>query len=340
MPQWLAGTRSAIRIVGALAAITALPALAQPSAPARPTAPAADAFPTRPARLVVPYAPGGSTDVLARLLAQGLATALGQPVVVENRAGGNTIIATEMVARSPADGHTLLFAVTTTATNTLLYERLGYSMRDFAPVANVVKVPFVLAVAPSSPLRDLRDLLALANSRPDGITNAIVGRGGTVHLTGEMFRRTTGIRMLDVPYRGMGPAVADLIAGTVDIAFDGSVSSLPQMQAGTLRLLGVTHSERLPGAPELPTFVEQGFPDMVAYSWYGVLAPAGTPPAVVSRLGAEIVAVSTSPAFRVRMEAGGAIVDPQIGAAFGRFIDEELERWAELIRAMGLRLEQ
>ena len=183
-------------------------------------------------------------------------------------------------------------------------------------------------------------MVALANSRPDGITNAIVGRGGAVHLTGELFRRAAGIRMLDVPYRGMGPAVSDLIAGTVDIAFDGSVSALPQAQAGTLRLLGVTHTERLPGAPDLPTFVEQGFPDMVAYAWYGVLAPAGTPPATVTRLGTEIVALTAAPAFQARMEAGGAIIDPRVGADFARFIADDFDKWAGLIRAMGLRLEQ
>ena len=250
----------------------------------QPSPTMAQNYPTRPVRLVVPYTAGGTTDVLARVAAQHMGATLGQPVIVENRPGGNTMIAAESVARAPADGYTLLLATTTTMLNTALYQRITYRRADFTPIAAIAKSPFVLAVAPTMPARTVADLIALSHSRPQGLNNAIIGQGNTSHLTAELFRRATGAAITDVPYRGMAQAMTDVLAGTVDLMFDGTVQSLPAERAGTVRLLGVTNETRLEAAPDLPTFAEQGYPTVVSYTWYGIMAPAGTPPAVVQRL--------------------------------------------------------
>lgn len=305
----------------------------------QPSLTMAQDYPTRPVRLVVPYTAGGTTDVLARVAAQHMGATLGQPVIVENRPGGNTMIAAESVARAPADGYTLLLATTTTMLNTALYQRISYRRADFTPIAAIAKSPFVLAVAPSMPARNVAELIALSHSRPQGLNNAIIGQGNTSHLTAELFRRATGAAITDVPYRGMAQAMTDVLAGTVDLMFDGTVQSLPAERAGTVRLLGVSTETRLEAAPDLPTFAEQGYPSVVSFTWYGIMAPAGTPPAVVLRLAAAVRSAHAEPEFRRRIIADGGILETVSGAEFGRFIDEDMARWTTLVRAMDLRLE-
>jgi tripartite-type tricarboxylate transporter receptor subunit TctC len=299
-----------------------------------------DAWPTRPVRLVVPYAPGGPVDVVVRSIGQRIGPALGQPWVIDNRPGGNTAIAAEHVARSQPDGYTLLLATGTVTVNTLLEQRLGYRIEDFVPVANIVKVPYALVVPNSLPAHTLQELAALARSRPEGLNNGMLGYGGTVHLTAELFRQASGIPMLHVPYRGGGPAVTALLGGEIDMYFTGTAGGIPQARAGTLQLLGVTHDARLPGAPEFPTFAEQGYPDVVSYAWYGVLAPARTPPAILQRLATEIARAARDPGFVAQMERDGAVVDPVSGEAFGRMMAADLAVWSRVIGRMGDRLQR
>jgi tripartite-type tricarboxylate transporter receptor subunit TctC len=300
----------------------------------------AQGFPNRPIRLVVPYAPGGPVDVVVRAVGERAGAALGQPVVIDNRPGGNTAIAAEHVARSAPDGHTWLLATATVTINTLLEPRPGYRVEDFAPVANIVKVPYALAVAAAGPIRSLDDLAALARTRPEGLNNGMLGYGGTVHLTAELFRQASGNPMVHVPYRGGGPATIALLAGEIDLYFTGTVGGIPQARAGNLRLLGITHDSRLPGLPEFPTLVEQGLPGVVSYTWYGVLAPARTPPAVLDRLAAAIAGAAEEPAFRAQMERDGSIVDALRRDAFGRMMAEDLAVWSRVIRGMGAQMQR
>jgi tripartite-type tricarboxylate transporter receptor subunit TctC len=300
----------------------------------------AQSWPTRPVRLVVPYAPGGPVDVVTRSIGQRVAAALGQPWVIDNRPGGNTAIAAQHVARSEPDGHTLLLATPTVTINTLLQPQLGYRLDDFAPVANIVKVPYVLAVSAALPVRNLQELAGLARSRPSGLNNGMLGYGGTVHLTAELFRQASGIPIVHVPYRGGGPAVTALVSGEIDMYFTGTVGGIPQARSGTLRLLGITHDARLPDAPELPTFAEQGYPEVVSYAWYGVFAPAGVPAAILDRLATEIRRAAEEPEFLAQMERGGSLVDTVARDSFGRMIQDDLRVWSQVIDRMGDRLQR
>jgi tripartite-type tricarboxylate transporter receptor subunit TctC len=291
-------------------------------------------------RIVVPYAPGGPVDVVVRAIGERAGAALGQPVVIDNRPGGNTAIAAEHVARSVPDGHTVLLATATVTINTMLEPRPGYRMEDFAPVANIVKVPYALAVAAAGPIRSLDDLSALARRRPEGLNNGMLGYGGAVHLTAELFRQASGNPMVHVPYRGGGPATIALLGGEIDMYFTGTVGGIPQARAGNLRLLGITHDSRLPGAPEFPTLVEQGLPGVVSYTWYGILAPARTPPAVLDRLAEAIAGAAEEPGFRAQMERDGSVVDATRREAFGRMMADDLAVWSRVIRSMGTQMQR
>ncbi len=300
----------------------------------------AETWPTKPIRLVIPYAAGGPVDIVTRNIGQRVGQALGQPVVIENRPGGNTTIGTEFVARSAPDGYTVLLATPSVGISTLVEPRPNYRMNDFVPVANIVKVPYVLAANAGLPVRSLADLNTLGRSRPSGLNNGIIGYGSVVHLTAELFRQQSGLPMTHIPYRGGGPATTALIAGEIDMFFTGAVNGIPAARSGTLRLLGVTHDTRLPSAPELPTFAEQGYRAVVTYSYYGILAPAGTPPAVVRRFATEIRDAAGTAEFRGLMERDGAVVDTVSGEAFGRMMAEDLAVWAEVIRQMGTQVRQ
>ena len=298
------------------------------------------AFPERTIRIVVPYAPGGFTDVLSRLLSARLAERLGQPVVVENKPGASTMLGAEAVARAPADGHTLLMATTSTlSTNPFLFRKMPYKTADFTPVALAGLTAFMLVAHPSVPADDVRGLVALAKSRPGTLNVAMLGVGSSTHLVDEMFRAAAQVDVRDVPYKGSGPASADLLAGHVQLSFDAVSTALPRVRAGQLKAIGITSETRSRLAPNVPTFKESGLPQVVAYSWYGLMAPAGTPAAVVDALNHAVNEVLALPAVRAEVDAadGGA---PRLSARqFGELIDEHSRTWERIIRPLNIQLD-
>lgn len=296
-------------------------------------------YPTRPVRLVVAYAPGGTTDVVARLLAQKLTEKLGQSVVVDNRAGSATNIGTEFVARSTADGYTLLLATSTQTVNVSLYPKLPYDLtKDFIAVSLVATSPSILAVHPSLPVKTVKDLIALAKARPGQLTYASAGSGSATHLAGELFKMLAGIDLVHIPYKGAGPAMTDLLGGHVQMQFGfnpGQVMSYAK--SGKLRPLAVTTERRLSNMPDLPTMQEAGVKGYEASTWYGVLAPAGTPKEVVSRLNFQTrQAVNELSERLVEMGAYPLRSTPE---EFASFIKSEIARWAGIVKRSGARVE-
>ncbi|MCC6209832.1 MAG: tripartite tricarboxylate transporter substrate binding protein [Burkholderiales bacterium] len=318
---------------GLTAILAVLAALAPPAAHAQP-------WPARPLRLIVPFAPGGPADIVARALAAGLAAPLGQPLVVENRAGGNANIGAEAALQAAADGYTLFLATSTHASNVSMEARLRYDLvRDFAPVARLAWFPLVLAVHPSVPARSVAELIALARAKPGALNYASAGSGGGAHLAAESFRAATGADLVHVPYKGTGPAVADLVAGHVGLMFASVASVIGQVKSGQLRPLAATGARRIAALPAVPTLAEAGLPGLVIVSWFGLLAPAGTPAAAIARLNAETGRVLGSADFLRRLEAEGGEAAPATPAEFGRFIRAEIERWAAVVRRSGARIE-
>src|SRR4051794_11797799 len=246
-------------------------------------------FPMKPVRIVVPLAPGGSTDVLARLVASKLAEVWGQQVIVDNRGGAGTMIGTEIVARSPADGYTLLMVTSAFAVNFSLYDKVPYRFSDFAPLSNVGQTPNVLAVHPTVPAKNVEELIALLRARPGRMTYSSGGVGGSTHLAGELFKLLSKVDMVHVPYKGGGPAVADLVSGQVTMTFGNLTTVVPFAKAGRLRALAVTSARRSPLLPELPTMAESGVPGFEAATWNGLVAPAAVPKDIVAKLNADIV---------------------------------------------------
>lgn len=314
----------------ALCAPALTPTLSQAQAPA---------WPVRPIKLVVPYPPGGLTDVLARLVSQKASEHLGQPIVVENRPGASTIVGAEQVARAAPDGYTLLMAAATTlTTNPLLFKKLSYKPVDFTPVALVGTVPFALVIHPSVPTKDLREFVADAKAHPDQMTFATVGQGSSSHLVGEMFKVTTLTQLRDIPYKGSSPALTAVLTGEVNATFDGLTNYLPHARNGKLKILAVFSDQRVPAADTIPTMVELGYPDAVAYSWFGVVAPSGTSIAVVNRLNQAINASLQSPELRERLRAdalAGPILSPE---AYGEFMRKQTQLWEKVITPLKLEL--
>ena len=302
------------------------------------TAPAAfaQAYPTRPIRLIVPFAPGGPADIQARLIGPKLTEAWGQPVVVENRAGGNTIIATELTARSDPDGHTVQVVSAGFAINVSLYSKLPYdSLRDFAPVSQLTSGPAIVVVHPSLPARSIKELIQLARSRPGQL---IYGSAGLPsQLAVELFKVMTGTNMIHVPYKGAAPAMIDLIAGHVQVSFPTISGGLPHVRAGKLRGLATTRAIRSPAAPELPTMIEAGVPGYEAVNWFGTAVPAKTPPAIVSRLSQEIARVLRLPDVRDRLLSQGMEPVSSTPEEFGAYIRSEMAKWAKVVKASGAR---
>jgi len=301
----------------------------------------APAYPTKPIRLVVPFPPGGATDLIARAVAQKLAEAWGASVVVDNRPGAGGNIGTELVARSAPDGYTLeMGTVGTHAINPSLYAKIPYDhIKDFAPVILVAGVPNVLEVNPSVPVQTVQELIAYAKANPGKLNFASSGAGTSIHLSGELFKVMAGVQMTHVPYKGSGPALQDLLGGQVQLMFDNLPPSLPQIKAGKLRALAVTSSVRAPALPEVPTIAESGLPGFEASSWFGILAPAGTPPAIVAKVNAEVSKWLASPEGKEKLAGIGANAAGGSPEDFTRHIQAETAKWAKVVKESGAKVD-
>ncbi|ETG99391.1 tripartite tricarboxylate transporter family receptor [Bordetella pertussis I036] len=294
------------------------------------------AYPDKPVRIVVGFSAGGTTDVIARIMAKELTEALGQSFVVENKPGGGSNIATDYVARATPDGYTLLFVAVTSAINQTLYKNVNFDLtKDFAPVALGAKVPNILVLNPSVPVKSVQELVAYTKANPGKLAFASSGSGTSIHMAGELFKQRAGIDVLHVPYKGSAPAVTDLIGGQVQFMFDNMPSSWPHVQAGKLRALAVTTTERSASAPDLPTMKESGFENFDVSSWFGLIAPAGTPPEVVNTLNAAMVKALDKPEVLQSYEKLGAVAQKTTPAEFGAFIKSEVEGWAPVVKASG-----
>ena len=303
------------------------------------------AWPSRTVRVVVPFAPGGTTDILARALAPELAKAFGQGVIVVNRAGAGGNLGADLVAKSPPDGYTLVMGtVGTQAINPSLYPKMPYdAAKDFAPVTLVAGVPNVLVMNPAKAkaagITDVRSLIAYARANPGKLNMASSGNGTSIHLAGELFKSMTGTYMVHFPYKGSGPALLDLVGGTMDLMFDNLPSALPHVKAGKLVALAVTSSARSAALPAVPTVAEAGVKGFEATSWFGLLAPAGTPADIVQRIQQESAKALASPALRERLLSQGAIPGGMPPAEFGRFIATETKKWAAVVKSSGAKVD-
>ncbi|MEH3086857.1 MAG: tripartite tricarboxylate transporter substrate binding protein [Xylophilus ampelinus] len=297
-------------------------------------------FPGRPVRILVPFAPGGPTDLMARAVAKPMAQALGQPVVVENKPGGGGVIALGEVARQPADGHTLAFPSILAVTNPALMPNYPYdTLKDFAGVTVVGFIPHALVVRPDFPARDLPGLVALAREKPGGMSYASSGNGTSAHLAGALFAQRAGIQATHVPYRGAGPAVQDLLGGQVQWMFLDMSSALAQIQAGKLRALAVATARRFDGLPQLPTVAEQGYPGFEVHGWYGLWARAGTPAPVLDRLHREVRAALETEEVRGAFRMQGIAPGGMPPAEYQALIREDLAEWKQTIARLGIKLE-
>ena len=300
----------------------------------------AQAYPARAIRVVVPYVPGGGVDFVGRMIAQKLAEAWGNPVFVDNRPGGGTNIGSEIVARAAADGYTLLVGGVPNTANMALFQKLSYDfVKDFAPVILMDTAPNILAVHPSVPAKSVKELIALAKVRRGALTYASAGIGSSNHLSGELFRIMAGIDIIHVPYKGGGAAITDLLAGQVSMYFGTTPSTLPFVQSGKLRALGVTTAKRTVAAPELPTIAEAGLPGYEQSAWHGLLAPAGTPDAVIAKLNAEVGRLLRSPDVVERFKAQGIEVIGGSPAEFAAFIRQDVAKYAKLVKTAGIRVD-
>jgi tripartite-type tricarboxylate transporter receptor subunit TctC len=298
-------------------------------------------WPAKPIRIVVGYAAGGATDVLVRILATQLGQQLGQPVIVDNRAGANSNLGAELVARSAPDGYTLYVMTNANASNMTLYARSGYDViKDFAPIGMYARIANVLAVNPKAlPVNTVAEYVKFANTTKDGVTFASSGSGSSIHLSGELFKMYAKVPMMHVPYKGSAPAVQDLLAGQVQSMFDNVPSVSPHLKAGTLRPLAVTTAERIPQLPDVPTFKESGYPGMVVSAWFSLAAPADTPATVIDRLNAELTKAVATPEVRQRFNELGATPVTNTPQEQKAFIAEEVTRWAQVIKESGARVE-
>jgi tripartite-type tricarboxylate transporter receptor subunit TctC len=316
----------------ALGALSSLAAVG--TTPAR-----AQAWPTRPVRLVVPYAPGGTTDGVARILADRLSRVWGQQVVIENRPGQGTNIGAELVARAEPDGYTMLICTSSTAAAKALYRSLKYDLvTDLAPVSRLVLFPLVFFVPTASPVKSIADLIAYAKARNGNLTYGTPAYGGLNHLAGELFKRMAGIQMTHVPYRGDALVTTDLIAGRLDLQIAGT-AQLEQSRAGQMRALAVTTAERVSAAPEVPTIAEAGLPGYDVQAWYGLLVPAKVPADIVRRMNADTVAALSDPAIKAKLEGLGVVVAPSTAEELGSFIKAEIAKWEAVVKEAGIRIE-
>jgi tripartite-type tricarboxylate transporter receptor subunit TctC len=295
--------------------------------------PAAAAFPDRPIHIVVPFSPGGGTDAITRMLSVGMAEALGQPVIVDNKPGAGTIIGSDFVAKSAPDGNTLVMATFAHAVNPALQPKLPYDTdAAFAPVALIGVSPNVLVVRAASPYKTLAELIAAAKATPGKLTFASQGNGTSAHLAGELFKNLAHADITHVPYRGAGPALTDLLGGQVDMMFATASAARPFLENGQLRALGVTTERRSPAFPSVPTLAEAGVPGYAAESWYGLYVPARTPKDVIERLNAAARRAVETPAFLKQAESEGLAVDVQAPEQLSRYVSAQQARWRKLVQ--------
>lgn len=329
MTLHIAPRRRLMAFAAALACTTALPLQAQ-----------TEAWPARPLKLVVGYAAGGATDVIARLVAVKMGEQLGQPIIVDNRSGANSNVGAEMVARAPADGYTLYIYTIANTINASLYNKLGYDpIKDFDPVGMIAKIPNILVVNPKLPVKSVADYLRYAKESKNGITFASSGSGSSIHLSGEMFKMQSKLNMLHVPYRGSAPAVTDLLGGQVESMFDNTPSSLPHVQAGNLRAIAITSAQRSSLLPDVPTLAESGFPGFDVQSWFAMAAPVGTPKPVIEKLNSALNKVLAAPDVRQRLQEMAATPDAGTPEQMRKFAAAEIKRWQEVVKESGAKAE-
>jgi tripartite-type tricarboxylate transporter receptor subunit TctC len=315
-------------------------ALAGLAALATSPAALAQAFPNKPIKIVVPYAPGGPTDIVARVVGQRLAEQLGQPVIVENKPGAGGNIGAEAVARSPGDGYTLLLVTTGHSINPSLYPKLGYDLqKDLVAVSQLTSGPMVVAVTPSLPVNSLKELIALAKAKPGTLNFASAGNGSSTHLAPELFDLMAGIKMNHIPYKGSAPALADVMGGSSQVAFDFMISAMPYVRGGKLRGLATTGRVRSPAAPDLPTVAEAGVPGFEVIGWNGLMAPAGTPPDVVAKLNAGVKKVLEQPDIAERISSQGSSATWSSASDFHGFIQSEMAKWGKVVKASGAHID-
>jgi tripartite-type tricarboxylate transporter receptor subunit TctC len=301
----------------------------------------AQAYPTKPVKMIIPYPPGGGNDTLGRLFAAKLSDRLGQPVVVENRPGAGTLIGTEAAAKSPPDGYTILLSsIATHALSPNLYSKVPYDpVKDFAPVTLLGIAPTVLVARSDLPAKDLAEFIAAAKAKPGGFTYASGGNGTPPHINGEVFKAVAGVDLLHIPFKGGGPALVDLMAGRVDVMLDTAASAMPHVRSGKLRALAISGPKRSAEYPDLPTFAEAGLPQYDTNAWYSVHAPAGTPPEVVRRLNAELVASLKEPDVQARFKQLSTDPVGNTPEEFAAFVKAELDKYARVIKGAGIKLD-
>ena len=301
---------------------------------------AAQTYPGKPVRLIVPFAPGGFTDVVARILGQRLSVSLGQQFVIENKAGAGSTIGTDFVAKAAPDGYTLVMVSTTHVISPWIYKNMPYDpIKGFVPVTKLVDSPYVLLVNPKVPARNVQEFIALAKASPDTIRYASSGNGSSQHLMGGLFASLTGTKLQHVPYRGSSGAATDLVAGVVESSFAGVPNALAQVPAGRLRALAVTTAKRIPQLPDVPTLQEAGVPGYEASVWLALLAPAGTPRDIVNRLNAEVAKLMESGETRKALYEAGVEVSLSTPDALGEYMVKEMERWGKVVKDTGTKLE-
>ena len=300
----------------------------------------AQAYPTRPVKLIVPFAPGGFTDVVARILGQKLSVAMGQQFVIENKAGAGSTIGTDFVAKAAPDGYTLVMVSTTHVISPSIYKNMPYDpIKSFTVISKLVDSPYVLLVNPKLPARNVQELVALAKAAPETIHYASSGNGSSQHLMGGLFASMTGAPLKHVPYRGSGAAATDLVAGVVESSFAGVPNALSQVPQGRLRALAVTTAKRIPQLPDVPTMQEAGVPGYEASVWLALLAPAGTPRDIVLRLNSEIAKVMSAPDTKKALYDAGVEPTPSTPEAMTDYMVKDMDRWAKVIKDTGIKLE-
>ena len=304
------------------------------------TAALAQGYPNKPVKVIVPYPPGGPTDIVARSVAQKLSEQTGQQFVVDNRAGAGGNIGAEAVKSSPADGYTLLVATTAHAINKTLFPKLNYDLvKDFVPVSQLTAGPLVIVANPKFAPNNVKELIAEAKARPGEVNFASSGPGQSTHLSAELFSAMAGIKMTHVPYKGSAPALTDTMGGQTAIFFDTMLSAMPHVRAGKLKALAVTSAQRSPAAPDIPTVAEAGLPGYEAIAWNGLLAPAGTPKEVVAKLNAEMKKALELPEIRERFAAQGFAAAYSTPEAYARFIEAEVDKWARVVKVSGAKVD-